>query len=171
MKLDAPGFPDGSSLLDLERTHCKVGSGLRRDDLIGTWRLESLWNKGRSQPSQVAGAALRALSACLNLQPAAEDGLRLSNTIALGPLQLCFHGTAELRGRRPLLVFAFQAMELSLAGQTLWSRTLAKPAKGREPFFALIASQRTSAAEQPWLAARGRGGGMALWVRERDGSP
>jgi hypothetical protein len=170
MMLDSPGLPDGSSLLVLERASGKGGSALRREDLIGTWRLESLWSKGRSQPSHVAGAALRALAACLALQPATDGGLRLSNTIALGPLHLCFHGTAELRGRRPLLVFAFETMRLSLAGQTLWSRSLPKPARGQEPFFALIASQRTSA-DQHWLAARGRGGGVALWVRETDASP
>jgi hypothetical protein len=170
MTVDSREDPDGSTLLALERRSGKGGSGLGPDDLIGTWRLERLWSKGRTEPSRAAGTALRALSACLGLEEARDGGLRLSNTIALGPLKLCFHGAAELRGRRPLLVFQFQTLRLSLAGYPLWTLSLPATTPGREPFFALIASQRTRN-EQRWLAARGRGGGLALWVREEDASP
>jgi hypothetical protein len=170
MTVDSAGFPDGASLLALEKTSGRLGTGLGRDDLIGTWRLECLWGKGQTRPSQAAGAALRALAARLSLCPATEGGVGLSNSIALGPLTLSFHGSADLQGRRPLLVFQFETLRLSLAGRTLWTRSLSKPTRGREPFFALIASQRTSA-DQRWLAARGRGGGVALWVREDDESP
>ncbi|MFN9646249.1 MAG: hypothetical protein ACK6BG_14280, partial [Cyanobacteriota bacterium] len=82
-------------------------------------------------------------------------------------MKLCFHGAAELRGRRPLLVFQFQTLQLSLAGHPLLTLSLSPPPPGREPFFALIASQSADGASR-WLAARGRGGGLALWVSEED---
>jgi hypothetical protein len=170
MMVDSRDIPDGATLLALEKSSGKGGSGLGRDDLIGTWRLDRLWSKGRTDPSHAAGTALRALSACLGLEDGKDGGLRLSNTIALGPLKLRFQGPAELRGRRPLLVFQFQTLRLSLAGHPLWTLSLPRATPGREPFFALIASQRNRG-EGCWLAARGRGGGLALWVREEDAAP
>lgn len=167
---DVPAVPEGSTLLDLERLSGKGGSGLGRDDLIGTWRLDRLWGKGRTEPSHLAGSALRALSACLGFDQGEDGGLRIFNTIALGPLKLCFQGSAELKGRRPLLVFQFQSLRLSMAGHPFWTLSLPPAPPGREPFFALIASQRIGGAHR-WLAARGRGGGLALWVSEEDASP
>jgi hypothetical protein len=170
MPVQPPALPDAADLRTMEDRSRQEGSGLGRDDLIGVWRLEGLWGKGQSDPSRLAGAALRALAASLAIQPAADGGLLLSNSIALGLLRLCFHGSAQLRGRRPLLLFQFQTMRVSMAGISLWTLALPGPAKGRDPFFALIASQWADTG-QHWLAARGRGGGLALWVREEDGSP
>ncbi|MFN9646250.1 MAG: hypothetical protein ACK6BG_14285 [Cyanobacteriota bacterium] len=82
MTFDFRAVPEGSSLLDLERLSGTRGSGLGLDDLIGTWRLECLWSKGRTEPSPITGSALRALSACLGLDQGEDGGLRLSNTIA-----------------------------------------------------------------------------------------
>ena len=51
----------------------------------------------------------------------------------------------------------------------LIQRVLPKPAETKLPFFALIASGSTRGSssgtngEERWLAARGRGGGLALW--------
>lgn len=170
MVVQSPGLPEASRLRLLEAHSRHGGSGLRQEDLIGDWRLERNWTKGRSHPSGAAGGALRALAASLGLHPSDDGGLLLSNSIALGLLKLCFHGSAQLQGRRPLLMFQFETVKLSLAGWNMWTLSLPKPAKRREPFFALIASERSSDGPQ-WLAARGRGGGLALWVREEDGSP
>lgn len=170
MAVASAGLPDGSGLQALERRSRHEGSGLAPEALIGRWQLERIWAKGRSEPSRAASSALRACHACLSIAPAEDGGLRLTNAIALGPLHLCFHGPGQLKGRRPLLVFSFDTVVLSLAGATLWTGTLPKPAPGREPFFALIASAAAGNGGH-WLAARGRGGGLALWVREEDASP
>lgn len=167
MGLDTIGLPDASSLRALERSSRHHGSGLTRDALIGHWRVERIWAKGKAQPAEVAGGALRALSASLGIQPAEGGGLSFSNSISLGLLKLCFTGAGQLRQRRPLLVFHFSQMQISLAGQNLLTVSLAKPAKGKDPFFALIASDEPSQGPR-WLAARGRGGGLALWVRQGD---
>ena len=90
--------------------------------------------------------------------PVAEEELSLSNAVTLGPLELRFRGVGRLVGSRPLLQFSFQELQLSLGGRVLLRRALPEPARQRLPFFALIARDPSG-----WLAARGRGGGLALW--------
>jgi hypothetical protein len=68
-----------------------------------------------------------------------------------------------------LLVFWFEQLEVRLGPWLLIQRALPKPAEAKLPFFALIAggSSRgisgSNNAEERWLAARGRGGSLALW--------
>jgi hypothetical protein len=167
--LSAPA-PDGASLLARERHSRHQGSGLQSHDLVGHWRVERVWGKEGAQPSAGAGAALRALKATLAIGPGENQELILHNSIQLGPLCLSFHGPGELRGRRPLLRFHFRELRLSLANRPLVSLPLPEPAAGKAPFFALIASEQGDRGRR-WLAARGRGGGLALWVREDAGRP
>lgn len=163
-------LPDASNLRLLELASRHHGSGLTSPELFGEWRVERIWPKGSLQPSPIAGGALRALTASLRMAPSAEGDLSLTNSIALGPLKLWFSGPGHLKPRRPLLIFHFLQLRLSLAGVTLLTLALPKPTVGREPFFALIARGEDSSGLH-WLAARGRGGGLALWVREENGAP
>ena len=90
----------------------------------------------------------------------------------LGALELRFTGAGRLRGARPLLEFWFERLELRLGSALLLARPLAPMEPRRLPFFALIGASRPGAssglapdpgADPAWLAARGRGGGLALW--------
>lgn len=153
----AVAMPSGTELLALERRGRRAGTGLVASDLHGTWWLDQVWPKGSDRPSSFSAALLRGLGACLEIRQE-EEALVLCNAVRLGPLQLSFRGPGRLVGSRPLLQFQFESLELSLAGQTLMKRNLPAPAPRRLPFFALIARS-----PQGWLAARGRGGGLALW--------
>jgi hypothetical protein len=165
--LASAALPDGPTLrsLELQSRHC--GSGVGSAELIGTWRVWQIWDKKNQQPSR-ASAALRALAGTLVIQRGSEAELSLINSISFGALKLCFSGPGQLRQRRPLLMFQFIKMQLLVAGQALLTLSLPLPAKGKQPFFALIATGQ-SATGLAWLAARGRGGGLALWVREDKG--
>jgi len=159
-------IPDAPWLLDRERRCRRDGSGLTTADLVGCWRLERIWNKGSRQPASTAAALLRGLGARLRLSAdgaGVEAGaLRLANSVRLGALELRFEGTGRLEGRRPLLVFSFERLLLLLlGGRVLIERALPQPDPRRRPFFALIAAETAG-----WLAARGRGGGLALWLLE-----
>jgi hypothetical protein len=167
-------IPDARQLLDRERRSRLEGSGLKRSDLVGSWRLERIWSKGSLRPATVSAALLRGLGARLQLAAAeaAEDsgGFLLVNSVNLGALELCFEGAGLLQGRRPLLVFGFDRLLLRLAGRVLMERALPPGDPRRPPFFALIAVER-SASSTPgeptaWMAARGRNGGLALWLLE-----
>ena len=159
--------PDADRLLQLERRSRSEGSGLAAADLIGRWQLEQVWGKGSRQPSTISAALLRALAARLEITASDDPGsLRLANAVNLGALELRFEGEGQLRGRRPLLVFWFERLQLRLAGRVVLERALPRPEPRRLPFFALIARARPGGpeGEGSWLAARGRGGGLALWV-------
>ncbi|MEB3335041.1 MAG: hypothetical protein VKP70_08655 [Cyanobacteriota bacterium] len=170
MPLVSDPLPDGPSLLAQERQSRHQGSGLGGDVLLGRWRVERVWGKGGSHPTPGAGAALRALKATLAIASGKEQGLLLTNSIRLGPFSLCFLGPGELKGRRPLLMFHFRELRFCLGDRTLVSRPLPAPAAGKEPFFALIASGQGATGSR-WLAARGRGGGLALWLEDDDSPP
>jgi hypothetical protein len=169
--------PQGAELLELERRSRQLGSGISADQLVGEWRLDQLWSKRETSPQEGAAALLRGLQACLAIElrdahgGASGDtpnGLQLRNSVQLGPVQLRFLGPGELRGRRPLLVFRFSLWQLVWGERVLASGQLAEPAPRRQPFFALIAcSAAANESGTAWLAARGRGGGLALWRRQR----
>lgn len=150
----------GAELLDRERRVRQHGTGLQASDLLGCWRLDQVWPKGSPRPSVFSGSLLRAVQARLEIAAAEADegALALCNAVSLGPLELRFRGVGRLRGSRPLLQFSFQQLQLSLGGRVLVQRTLPSPAPQRLPFFALIGCDPSG-----WLAARGRGGGLALW--------
>lgn len=151
-----PG-PTGPQLLELETAARRRGTGLDPQALLGCWELDQVWPRGSARPSAFSGAVLRSLRARLEISAATPD-LQLRNAVSLGALELRFSGRGQLLGRRPLLQFSFDRLELRLAGRVLLQRRLPEPPPKRWPFFALIARD-----PRGWLAARGRGGGLALW--------
>lgn len=164
--MDIP-IPTGTEVLERERLSRRQGSQLTSGELVGRWRLHQLWSKASAQPNPAAAALLRSLNASLSIAAGAtaDDALTVRNSVQLGTLQLCFSGHGQLRGARPLLEFWFTELELRLGCQTLWRQAITRlPEPRRRPFFALIA--RTGNANSGWLLARGRGGGLALWVLE-----
>ena len=66
-----------------------------------------------------------------------------------------------MKGSQPLLPFFFDRIELKLGTSILFSRILERPDINKRPFFGLIGRDQSG----QWLAARGRGGGLALWLR------
>ena len=160
--LPSDSLPSGEDLLALERQCRRSGSGITMASLIGTWRLRATWSRDGTPASAASAALLRGLGACLILSGEETDGaLRIANQVNLGSLRLRFDGETELKGRRPLLMFSFRSVRLSLGTLTLFERGLPQPDARRMPFFALIGLDR----EQGRLSARGRGGGLALWMR------
>ena len=151
-------MPSGSTLLAQEHQVRRSGSGLDAKALEGCWHLQCVWPRSATEPKATTNRLLRALNARLELSAVNESALVISNAVNLGALELRFRGSAELRGRRPLLQFQFDTLTLALGGLRLLHRKLPAPAEQRKPFFALIARDPSG-----WLAARGRGGGLALW--------
>lgn len=160
----ADPLPDGEALLALERQARLGGTGLQASDLEGLWLLQRVWTRGRPDPSALSGGLLRGLRASLRIEALAFPSpsaapLWLTNSVQLGPLVLCFQGPGWLRGRRPLLGFQFERLEIRAGERVLLQKDLPAPQPRRQPFFALIAT----GPDRGWLAARGRSGGLALW--------
>ena len=148
-----------SQLLELEKQARRTGSGLTASNLEGCWQLNSVWPKGQTEANALNGWLLRRIGACLEISTSSDEQLQLRNAVSLAALTLQFSGPGELQGRQPLLKFRFERVELMLGKLTLIKRKLPSPEDGREPFFALI-----SRSAEGWMAARGRGGGLALWT-------
>ena len=139
-----------------------TGTGLSSSDLLGSWYLQTVWSKGDQDANPFSSWILRSLDARLEIEADLEDkssDLLLSNAINLGPIELKFQGPGLLKGKRPLLTFHFDSLTLRVGGIVLLKKTLPTPNQKRTPFFALIDRNPDG-----WMAARGRGGGLALWT-------
>ena len=138
-----------------------TGTGLKSSDLLGCWLLQTVWSKGDKKANPFSSWMLRSLDARLEIKADLEDNcsdLRLSNAVNLGPVELKFQGPGLLKGKRPLLTFHFDSLTLRIGGIVLLKKALPTPDQKRTPFFALIERNPDG-----WMAARGRGGGLALW--------
>ena len=72
-----------------------------------------------------------------------------------------FIGSAELKGLRPLLAFYFEKLKISINSFPIFNKELKKPEEKKMPFFSLVGIST----KDNWLCARGRGGGLAIWVK------
>ena len=138
-----------------------TGTGLRNSDLLGCWHLQTVWSKGDQKANPFSSWMLKSLDARLVIEENLEDkssDLLLSNAVNLGPIELKFQGPGLLKGKRPLLTFHFDSLTLRVGGIVLLKKALNAPDQKDTPFFALIERHPDG-----WMAARGRGGGLALW--------
>ena len=98
------------------------------------------------------------------------DALTIGNQVQLGQLRLKLTGPARYVGKKNLIAFDFTQIQINLGAWTIYqgsmrggkvqAESLAQPAIAKLPFFSffLVTDQ--------FIAARGRGGGLALWVTE-----
>lgn len=165
-----PRWPTAENLIAWEQRSRREGTGITPTQLSGCWRLDAVWNRqAQPQPSQAAGLRLLQAQLELNAAPATADALMIANSVRVGALGLRFQGQGTLQGRRPLLRFSFETLEITLGERVLWRQRLAATPERQAPFFALIAAGDDE--ESRWLLARGRGGGLALWRAQAMGPP
>jgi len=170
-------LPSGAMLLEQELKARREGSGIVAANLLGTWAFARVWPRGRRQaspqaspqPSALVELVLKGLAASLRIE-AHHNGeaakLWLSNAVRLGPLELRFSGPGWLQGKRPLLLFQFDRLQIRAGRRVLLEKNLPAPDRRRQPFFALIAIEPG----RHWLAARGRSGGLAVWRQAEVGA-
>lgn len=158
--------PDRETLLNLEREARRQGSGIQADQLNGCWQLQATWNRSGDPSTPGTDACLRALNACLILKLSPEsEHIQIENSVQVAGFQLSFQGSAQLKGKRPLLVFSFDRVQLKIGHRICFSKAIDTPSSQRMPFFALIHLDPSQAV----LIARGRGGGLALWTQHSIG--
>ena len=158
-------YPDFNKIIDLEKLSNHSGSGISHEKLIGSWNLRYVWKKGTEKVDNISSSFLQILSANLNLSLLdSEDeklGFLIQNSIRFGLLSIIFKGEAFLKGKRPVLFFYFNKVIINISKLKLIEKDLEKIDKKKLPFFALIASGDNN----NWLCARGKGGGLALWIK------
>lgn len=164
MFLAAKKLPQYFEIKELERISKKDGSRIEHEDLIGTWKFNAVWKKGSEEIDNISSSILQVLSANLELKNNSQNNkfdFKIRNSINFGILSIIFCGEALLKGTRPLLPFYFNNLIVKIGNFTLVNKSLKHPEEKQMPFFSLIALNK----ENNWLCARGRGGGLAIWIK------
>ncbi len=117
--------------------------------------------------TQVGGATLADRDSS-SIQPEGCTGT-ITNKLLVGTVRFQFTGPCRYPGKKNLLAFNFTQLQFKLLGLTVYQGKLPNNKRAGKDF------DRKSIAQLPFfsffwaspngIAARGRGGGLALWVR------
>ena len=157
-------LPDIKDIKQLEQNSQKEGSGIVYEELLGIWRFQYVWKKGSDEIDNISSTILQVLSARLELtkkDPENNLNFAIKNSISFGLLNIIFTGSASLKGLRPLLPFYFENFKVNIGNFSIINKSIKKPKEKEMPFFSLIGISKVD----NWMCARGRGGGLAIWIR------
>jgi hypothetical protein len=146
------------------------------ESLIGEWRL--CFATGANKDKQRGGIRLgrgyylpRFASASIAFTRDLESSIlgTVTNQLLVGGVRVRFTGPCKYPGKKNLLTFDFTQIQLQVFGATVYQGKIRSGKSGEPdlerlsiaklPFFAFFWASETG------IAARGRGGGLALWVR------
>ncbi|MBD2446941.1 hypothetical protein H6G76_07135 [Nostoc sp. FACHB-152] len=169
------------ALLQAEKTAKQQRLTYNFDSLVGKWRL--CFATGTRKAKQRGGIILGKGFYWPKFTPTyitftgktlineTSAKAEISNQVQLGPVLLKLTGPAKYLGKKNLLAFDFTHIQFSLFGRTIYNKPIRNSKTqiedfdnqpiGKLPFFAFFL------ATENLIAARGRGGGLALWIREK----
>lgn len=143
--------------------------------LLGTWQLRFI--TGTKRAKQRAGIVLGAgrwLPSWVQIQitycstDIANQGW-IENAVKVGALQLTVAGPTRFWAPQTILSFDFPQLDLRCAGLTLYSGYVGQGAAKAARFYDQPLKQQAFfhyfLIQDNLIAARGRGGGLAIWVR------
>ena len=158
-------LPNYSQIINFEKMSIKNGSGISNEELLGKWNLKNVWKKGSSQIDNISSSILQILEARLELikydSAHINSNLKIRNSIKFGIISVEFFGFAFLKGQRPLLFFTFEKLVFKIGSLIIFNKDLEISDTNKMPFFSLIRMDENF----NWLCARGKGGGLAMWIR------
>ena len=142
-------------------------------DLMGTWRLWFI--TGTKKTRQQAGVALGAgrylpklIKIQLTYHANSDDQGEVQNSVELGGLNLSLTGPVKFWPKAKCLAFDFTRVQLALGKWTLYQGRI-KPEEADQTFFQQPLKEQAFFkyfwVTDQGIAARGRGGGLALWSR------
>ncbi|AUT02906.1 hypothetical protein CLI64_22245 [Nostoc sp. CENA543] len=167
-----------NALLAAETTAKQQRLNYEFDSLVGTWRLcfATGTKKARERGGIILGKgwyvpklAKIQISFSADSETDSNRG-EIGNQVKLGAILLQLTGPAKYLGKKNILAFDFTQMFLQLFGRTIYQQKIRSGKSQSEDFYNQpIAKQAFFAfflVNADLIAARGRGGGLALWVRE-----
>lgn len=172
--------PDGptttTALLNLERSAKQQRLNIPAASLLGTWRLcfsagkQAKFKSGEPVGSGFYIPKLAIARLTFARSDESNDSVTIANELKVGPLKIRFSGPTRYPGKKNLLVFDFTHLQIQCFGITVYNgqvgakkrvnQAFADRPIGKLPFFAFFI------ATNDYIAARGRGGGLAMWIHE-----
>ena len=175
-KSELPGSSElVKSLLEVEKAAKKNKPDRTFLNLIGVWNLRFI--TGTKKNRKRAGIALGAeryipswlkikIAYSCDREPKLNLG-RVRNTVELGFLSFSLTGPVKFLESKNILAFDFTAISIEIFGNDLYSGYIRNGAAREAEFYNQKISQQAFftyfAIENNVIAARGRGGGLALW--------
>lgn len=172
-----------SALLNREKSAKKDRERYQLQELIGTWRLCFITGtkKTRDRAGVVMGFG-RYLPQVVRIQlsyfpsdlprgdnPDFEPG-KVENSVTLGFLNFRLTGPVKLLAKKNILAFDFTKAEVKLFGLKIYDGYIRDGEASDDKFFSeSVGKQAFFAyffASQEAIAARGKGGGLAIWGKE-----
>jgi hypothetical protein len=154
------------ALLSTEKALKKTPVNIQLAAIEGTWRLQFAsgakktkrglkLGKGYYWPSWVYAAI------------SFEATGKIQNQLRLGGIEIRFTGPCRAHNKQNIVVFDFTQLQVLIGEKVIYSRSINKyPLEefgarsiGKLPFFVFLWASSEA------IAARGRGGGLAVWVK------
>jgi hypothetical protein len=176
---DRPAAPEVvRALVEAEKAAKHQHLVLPFEAMAGQWRLGfTAGRTARQTGSGISGRGFyipKAIPAYIGFYPDSNGDDRqtgtITNQVKMAGVTLQFSGVCRYLGRRNIVAFDFLQLELKTFGRSLVQKEvrggLIKAEDVRSgsiknlPFFAFFA------ATEHLIAARGRGGGLAIWIKE-----
>jgi hypothetical protein len=161
------------ALLQAEKEARKTKSFASFEQLIGTWQL--CFITGTKKTRQKAGIVLGAgryipkfIQIKLTYWLSQEQG-RVNNCVEVGGLKISLTGPVKFLAKKNLLAFDFTQMTIELFNFKIYQDYISSGKLREENFDREKINQQAFFAyfliQDRLIAARGRGGGLALWSR------
>ena len=181
LDLDKSNLPDPArivaALLKLEKNAKKKQTNLDYADLIGCWNLRFITGtqKTRKRAGIVLGAGkyipqFISIKITYESDRQANNIGRVKNSVKLAPIELSLTGPTKLLNNKSILAFDFTTIKIVAFGLELYDGYI-RNGKARETNFYHQTIKEQAFfnyfyVDENTIAARGKGGGLALWGRD-----
>ena len=164
------------ALIAAEKTAKQTKVNYSYSQLIGNWRLGFITGtkKTRKRAGVVLGAG-RFLSKLVKIQLSysqseSQDSGNVENSVQFGLLNIVLTGPVKFWNNKNILAFDFTKMRLSLSALKLYQGYIRGGKDREDSFYQQTLKQQAFFTyfliEDNYIAARGKGGGLALWTKQ-----
>ena len=172
-----------AALLDQEKTSKKEKISHQFQQLIGDWKL--CFITGTKKTQKRAGIVMGAgryipgfVTVKLSYLPSdmslakEEESLefevgRVENSVSVGLISFALSGPVKLLAKKNILAFDFTRATVKILGKTIYNNYIRGGKKSEETFYQKKVKNQAFFAyfliTEKAIAARGRGGGLAIW--------
>ncbi len=170
-----------AALLEAEKSAKQNKIRYSFEQLIGNWRL--CFITGTKKTRQKAGIVLGAgryipewvakIQIAYSVEPVTEGETlgetgKVENSVRVGAIELTLSGPTKFLVNKNILAFDFTRITVKLLGKTVYQGFIRAGESREAEFFSLSVGKQAFFTyfliEDGIIAARGRGGGLALWA-------